>query len=184
MSEAAQPCGASDPAESPGREPVVPPEARQEIEAVLSAFRQGVDKVQQQAQGWLDPLVRDRDRLRDDLADQRESQQRSWVELLLDVRDALARGAAAAALGDRQYSPQEISAMILRALKDRADDGPVLELVRRARALLPEIPSQDRDELTGLINQIDEALQSGQPDRAGDTARELEEILFYLEEAR
>jgi len=166
MSEATQPCGASDPAESPGREPVVPPEARQEIEAVLSAFRQwlleaaqwrralvlpeeqtdaeatvdlhtllaewialkqevrlearvgkttrqeldraigefqqGVDKVQQQAQGWLDPLVRDRDRLRDDLADQRESQQRSWVELLLDVRDALARGAAAAAQADRR----------------------------------------------------------------------------------
>ncbi|HSW47312.1 MAG TPA: nucleotide exchange factor GrpE [Phycisphaerae bacterium] len=66
--------------------------ARAELDQAVGEFRQGVDHVQQQAQRLLDPLVRERDQLRDEMNDQLEAQRRSWLELLLDVREALVRG--------------------------------------------------------------------------------------------
>ena len=57
------------------------------------ASREELDRVQQETGRLLEPLVRERDRLRDELAGQRETQERGWVELVLDLREALARGA-------------------------------------------------------------------------------------------
>ncbi len=67
---------------------------RQELDRAVGEFQQGIDQVQQGAQRLLEPLVRDRDRLREDSAARLESQQRAWVENLLDIREALARGEA------------------------------------------------------------------------------------------
>jgi len=67
---------------------------------------------------------------------------------------------------------------------EEAAAEPALDVLRRARAMLPEIPPEDRDEVIGLIERIDDAMKNGDGDQARDTARELEEILFFLEESR
>jgi molecular chaperone GrpE len=66
--------------------------ARQELDRAIDGFQEGLGEVQQLVQRQMDPLLRDRDRLREDLSGQIESQRRSWVELTLDVREALLRG--------------------------------------------------------------------------------------------
>jgi molecular chaperone GrpE len=65
---------------------------RQELERAVDEFHQGIDQVQSGVRKVLDPLVRERDRLRDDVAARLDAEQRSWAELLLDIREALARG--------------------------------------------------------------------------------------------
>jgi len=227
MSESPETYRACDPVESAERNVVVPPEARQEIEAVLSAFRQwlleseqwrfalaapeelddagsavdlhtlleeltalkqevrlearggktarqdldravgefqqGVEEVQRHAQAMLDPLVRERDRLRDDLADRIDAQQRSWVELLLDVRESLVRGeeasrAAAARLGWRRwFVPKALLAGLL--------DGYSLALRRieaalEARGIRPIVcvgqrVDPERMRVVGLVHRED-----------------------------
>lgn len=65
---------------------------RQELDRAVGEFRQGIDQVQEGTQRLLNPLMRERDRLREDSAARLESQQRAWAENLLDIREALARG--------------------------------------------------------------------------------------------
>lgn len=65
---------------------------REDLLKAVGEFHQGIDEVQQSAQKLLDPLVRERDRLREEAVGRLESQERLWTELLLDVREALARG--------------------------------------------------------------------------------------------
>lgn len=69
---------------------------REELDLAVGGFREGVEQVHQGVERLLEPLVRERDRLRDELNSRLEAQQTAWVELLLDVRDGLERGAAAA----------------------------------------------------------------------------------------
>lgn len=63
-------------------------------------------------------------------------------------------------------------------------DDPSAAIMRRARDLLSDIPEEDRDEVVRLIEEIDDALKHRQKDQAADSARELEEILFFVEESR
>ena len=56
-------------------------------------------------------------------------------------------------------------------------------VIERARKMIPDISSEDRDEVTTLIERIQDALTAGQAAEAEDAVTELEEILFYLEEA-
>lgn len=67
--------------------------SRERLDQAVGAFHDGLDQVHQQLQKTIDPLISERDRLRDEFRGQLESQQRVWVDLLLDARDALARGA-------------------------------------------------------------------------------------------
>lgn len=66
--------------------------ARQDLDQAIGQFHEGIERVREQAQRVFDPLVRERDRLRDDLAAQLDAQRRSWIEVLLDIREALCRG--------------------------------------------------------------------------------------------
>lgn len=68
--------------------------ARAELDRAVQAFERASDEARQQNEQSLGPLVRERDRLRDDLTGRIESQERDWVELILDIREALARGEA------------------------------------------------------------------------------------------
>jgi hypothetical protein len=58
-----------------------------------------------------------------------------------------------------------------------------LALAERARAILPDVPAQDQETVIGLSEQLHDALAQGQRQQAEQTMRELEDILFYLEEA-
>ncbi len=66
--------------------------ARQELDQAIGQFHEGIEQVYERTQRVIDPLVRERDRLRDDLAAQLDAQRRSWIEVLLDIREAMARG--------------------------------------------------------------------------------------------
>jgi molecular chaperone DnaK len=59
-----------------------------------------------------------------------------------------------------------------------------LDLVDRARGGLADIPAEDQDEVIELIERVNDALNGGDSAQAAEAARQLEEILFYLEEAR
>lgn len=76
--------------------------SRERLDQAVGAFHDGLDHVHHQLQRALDPLVTERDRLRDELQGELESQQRTWVDLLLDVRDALARAAEASRQAGRR----------------------------------------------------------------------------------
>ncbi len=65
---------------------------RERLDQAVGAFHEGLGQVHHQLQKTLDPLISDRDRMRSESQAQLESQQRHWVDLLLDVRDALERG--------------------------------------------------------------------------------------------
>ncbi|GAG19750.1 unnamed protein product, partial [marine sediment metagenome] len=56
-------------------------------------------------------------------------------------------------------------------------------VVRRARDMLGDIPPEDQEEVVNLIERVHDALVSGQLDQAEGAANELEDIIFYLEEA-
>ncbi len=57
------------------------------------------------------------------------------------------------------------------------------EITERARNMLPDIPVDDRDEVIGLIERVHDGLAAGAGEAAHNAARELEDILYYLEEA-
>ena len=65
---------------------------REQLEQAIGEFQQGLDRVGRESQKILEPLVRDRDRLRDELQSKLDAQERSWIELLLDLREMVARG--------------------------------------------------------------------------------------------
>lgn len=65
--------------------------ARQRLDDAVEAFHGGVDRVADEAKGLLGSVVHERDRLRDEMRTLRESEAQSWAEVLLDVRDMLAR---------------------------------------------------------------------------------------------
>ncbi|HSW47311.1 MAG TPA: Hsp70 family protein [Phycisphaerae bacterium] len=86
--------------------------------------------------------------------------------------------------GDEEWDEQgEESTEADRTAGDSADSS-TAAILQRARALLPEIPAEDRDEVIGLIERIDDARKAGEPARASSAVRDLEDILFYLEESR
>lgn len=66
--------------------------ARADLDRAMETFHGALDEIRKQSEKALDPLLRDRDRLRDHLNDQVASRQREWIELVLDIREALARG--------------------------------------------------------------------------------------------
>ncbi len=69
--------------------------SRERLDGAAAEFRAGVDQVAEEAKGLLEGVVRDRDRLRDDVRTQREAEAQSWAEALLDVRDVLVRATEA-----------------------------------------------------------------------------------------
>jgi molecular chaperone GrpE (heat shock protein) len=77
---------------------------RERLDRAADAFQEGIGQVHDQVRKVLDPLVSERDRMRDEFQAESESQQRHWVELLLDVRDALARGAESSRQAVRRRS--------------------------------------------------------------------------------
>jgi len=88
-----------------------------------------------------------------------------------------------ALFGDEEASDEAQEAASVQADAIPADD-PAATILSRARELLPDVPEEDRDEVIRLIEEIDDSLKQRRTDEAADTARELEEILFYLEESR
>lgn len=65
--------------------------ARKRLDDAVEAFHGGVDHVAGETKGLLDAVMRERDRLRDEARTLRESEAQSWVAVLLDVRDLIAR---------------------------------------------------------------------------------------------
>jgi molecular chaperone GrpE len=88
--------------------------AREDLDRAVETFHGAIDEIRVQSEKAMDPLVRDRDRLRDSMADQVEAQRREWTELILDIREALARGEemtdrASAQMGWRRwFVPREL----------------------------------------------------------------------------
>jgi molecular chaperone GrpE len=76
--------------------------ARECLDGAVEAFHGGVERVADEAKGLLDALVRERDRLRDEARDLRESEAQSWAEVLLDVREVLERAADACRRASRR----------------------------------------------------------------------------------
>lgn len=56
-------------------------------------------------------------------------------------------------------------------------------LLERARGHLPDVAQEDQDEVIALIEAVTGALKDGDLDQAEETGQELEDILFYLDEA-
>ncbi|MBF0450898.1 MAG: Hsp70 family protein [Candidatus Magnetomorum sp.] len=54
------------------------------------------------------------------------------------------------------------------------------EIIRQVQARLDDAPEEDRDEMIDLIEDIQDAIQEGNLDRAKECKKELEEILFYI----
>lgn len=69
--------------------------ARQRLDDAVEAFHGGVDRVADEAKGLLGSVVHERDRLRDEMRTLLESEAQSWAQVLLDVRDMLARAVEA-----------------------------------------------------------------------------------------
>ena len=67
---------------------------REQLDQATEAFREGVGRVGEEAQQLLGPLVRERDRLRDELQAKLDAAEQQWVGVMLDLREGLARGAA------------------------------------------------------------------------------------------
>ncbi|MBI4578763.1 MAG: Hsp70 family protein [Planctomycetes bacterium] len=57
------------------------------------------------------------------------------------------------------------------------------DLVERARSVLAEVSAQDQEAVVSLTERIHDTLATGQPEETEKAMRELEDILFYLEEA-
>ncbi len=76
--------------------------SREQLDQAVDEFRQGVDRVGQEAKQLLDPLVRERDRLRDGVQAKLDATEQKWIAALLDVREALARGVAASRQAHRR----------------------------------------------------------------------------------
>lgn len=107
--------------------------ARQDLDRAIDEFHEGIEEVSAQTQKLFDPLLRERDRLRDGLNSQMDSQLRSWVEVLLDLREALSRGEetsrqAARRVGWRRW-------LLPRGLLEGLHEGYMLGL-RRIDAIL------------------------------------------------
>ncbi len=106
---------------------------REELERAVSGFTTGVEQVHQGVEKMLEPLVRERDRFRDELTARLDAQQTAWIDLLLDVREGIERGAVAAqgvrqSLGWRRW-------FVRQAKLDGVVDGYQLALRRIDAAL-------------------------------------------------
>lgn len=66
---------------------------------------------------------------------------------------------------------------------DGADAARIQETVERVRALLDRMAPSDREEAVELIERASAELRAGRIDRAREAHRELQDILFYIEEA-
>jgi molecular chaperone DnaK (HSP70) len=64
-----------------------------------------------------------------------------------------------------------------------AEEARARALLERAQHRLPDVAQADQDEVIGLIEDLDSALRNGDLAQAKETAEELEDVLFYLDEA-
>ncbi len=57
----------------------------------------------------------------------------------------------------------------------------IRDLLRRAEAVLAKAPDEDKEEIVNLMEDLRDAANAGDTERAAVATRDLEEILFYLE---
>ncbi|MBI4578764.1 MAG: nucleotide exchange factor GrpE [Planctomycetes bacterium] len=76
--------------------------SREQLDQAVEAFHTGLDHMGEEARKLLESLVRERDRLRDELQARLESQEAEWVERLLDTRELIARGVQASQQAHRR----------------------------------------------------------------------------------
>lgn len=99
--------------------------SRERMDQASEAFRQGIEGAGNEAAKLVRQLVEERDRVRDEYRGKLESQQREWVDVLLEVRDALARGADAARGGGQHLGWKRwfVSAGFAEAVAEGYDLG-------------------------------------------------------------
>ncbi len=56
------------------------------------------------------------------------------------------------------------------------------ETLAKARRLLAQAPEEDADEMRPLISQLEQAIQTGQDDRAREICEQLDDLVFYLQD--
>ena len=64
-----------------------------------------------------------------------------------------------------------------------AESAYAAELLAKARRLLASAPSEDADEMREIITNLQRAIDSSDTERAGELAEQLEDLVFYLEDA-
>jgi molecular chaperone DnaK (HSP70) len=85
-------------------------------------------------------------------------------------------------------SPDQAASPALAAVKAPAAEASApaheaAELLSKARRLAADAPEEDADEMHGLIEQLQQAISQRAEDRIEELRAELEDLMFYLEDA-